>query len=253
MYDEEVVEAGAVAIGIDCGQNYPRQQSHRLLRWKNGSILHKQLPHCLGGFLVAFTIFSNRVAVQTVLLQIGTSTREARKTVWQSPFLLEPTGQPPEAFDRYADLLALIHWTVDGGAVTGHIHDFRQRIRRLWKQRNCCTFKVGGRRSAVGDGVSSFGDYDRISDVIAALPLWQWIHSVGCSSTQSHSCARQSGKSQIHRWSMDTWSTSNVDSKCIIDRSKFPIGARCAALFGLQVAIRMQRIFNDRTKPCRSS
>ena len=77
--------------------------------------------------------------------------------------MLEPAGQPPEGLNRYADLLALIHWTLVEGTVTGHIHDCRQRIRPLWKQRDCCTFKVG-------DGVSSFGDFDLIQDAVEALP-----------------------------------------------------------------------------------
>lgn len=77
--------------------------------------------------------------------------------------MLEPGGQPPESIERYADLLALIHWTVQGGEVVGHIHDCRRRIRPLWKQKDCCTFKVG-------DGVTSFGDFDRLEDAIAELP-----------------------------------------------------------------------------------
>ncbi|MEO1639377.1 MAG: hypothetical protein AAFU41_09055 [Pseudomonadota bacterium] len=77
--------------------------------------------------------------------------------------MLEPGGQPPEAIERYADLLALIHWTVEGGEVVGHIHDCRRRIRPLWKQKGCCTFNVG-------DGITSFGDFDRIEDALAELP-----------------------------------------------------------------------------------
>ncbi len=77
--------------------------------------------------------------------------------------MLAPGGQPPEALDRYADLIALIHWTVVDGEVSGHIHDCRRRVRPLWKQRDCCTFKVG-------DGINSFGDFDNIQDAIDALP-----------------------------------------------------------------------------------
>lgn len=75
----------------------------------------------------------------------------------------EPGGQPPEALDRYADLIALIHWTVVDGEVSGHIHDCRRHVRPLWKQRDCCTFKVG-------DGIRSFGDFDSIQEAIDALP-----------------------------------------------------------------------------------
>lgn len=77
--------------------------------------------------------------------------------------MLELGGQPPEAIKRYADLLALIHWTVEAGEVEGHIHDCRRRIGPLWKQKDCCSFKVG-------DGKTSFGDFDRLDEAIAALP-----------------------------------------------------------------------------------
>lgn len=77
--------------------------------------------------------------------------------------MLDAGGQPPDGPHRSADLLALIHWTVVGGVVVGHVHDCRQRVRPLWKQRDCCTFKVG-------DGLTSFGDYDDIQQAVDALP-----------------------------------------------------------------------------------
>ena len=77
--------------------------------------------------------------------------------------MLELQGQPPMGLERYADLIALIHWTIDGGQVVGHLHDCRRRVRPLWKQQDCCTFKVG-------DGVSSFGDFNSIQEAITTLP-----------------------------------------------------------------------------------
>lgn len=77
--------------------------------------------------------------------------------------MLEPGGQPPTDIRRAADLIALIHWRIEDGEVTGHLHDCRRRIRPLWKQRGCCTVTVG-------DGSSSFGDVDRLEDALAALP-----------------------------------------------------------------------------------
>ncbi|WP_346836705.1 hypothetical protein [Microbulbifer sp. SAOS-129_SWC] len=77
--------------------------------------------------------------------------------------MLEPGGQPPGDIRRAADLIALIHWQLDNGAVVGHLHDCRRRVRPLWKVGGCCTVTVG-------NGVSSFGDFDRLEDAIAALP-----------------------------------------------------------------------------------
>ncbi|MBB3232259.1 right-handed parallel beta-helix repeat-containing protein [Halomonas stenophila] len=77
--------------------------------------------------------------------------------------MLEAGGQPPGDIRRAADLIALIHWQLEGGEVVGHIHDCRRKIRPLWKLRGCCTVTVG-------NGVSSFGDVDRLEDAIAALP-----------------------------------------------------------------------------------
>lgn len=77
--------------------------------------------------------------------------------------MLEPGGQPPGDTRRAADLIALIHWKLDGGEVVGHLHDCRRRIRPLWKLQGCCTVTVG-------NGVTSFGDVDRLEDAIAALP-----------------------------------------------------------------------------------
>lgn len=77
--------------------------------------------------------------------------------------MLEAGGQPPGDIRRAADLIALIHWQLEGGEVVGHIHDCRRKIRPLWKLRGCCTVTVG-------NGVSSFGDVDRLEDAVAALP-----------------------------------------------------------------------------------
>ncbi|SCY10365.1 hypothetical protein SAMN05216420_102310 [Nitrosospira sp. Nl5] len=77
--------------------------------------------------------------------------------------MLELQGQPPMGLERYADLIGLIHWTIDSGQVAGHLHDCRRRIRPLWQQQDCCTFKVG-------DGVASFGDFNSIHEAITSLP-----------------------------------------------------------------------------------
>ena len=86
----------------------------------------------------------------------------ANDTVFPKRFL-EPQGQPPGNVERFADLIALIHWTVDGGNVVGHIHDCRRRVRPLWQLKGCCTLTVG-------DGHSSFGDFNRLADALDALP-----------------------------------------------------------------------------------
>ena len=103
--------------------------------------------------------------------------------------MLEAGGQPPDAIARAADLIALIHWRVEAGAVTGHLHDCRRRVRPLWQLDRCCTLTVG-------DGVSSFGDYDRLADAIAALPhqggricLLPGRHRAGVSLSARHDVA----------------------------------------------------------------
>jgi hypothetical protein len=83
-------------------------------------------------------------------------------TVFPRRFL-DAGGQPPSDVRRAADLIALIHWTVMGGVVTGHLHDCRRKVRPLWKQNRCCTITVG-------DGLSSFGDVDSLPEAIAMLP-----------------------------------------------------------------------------------
>lgn len=83
-------------------------------------------------------------------------------TVFPRRFL-DAGGQPPSDIRRSADLIALIHWTVSGGVVSGHLHDCRRRVRPLWKQDRCCTITVG-------DGLTSFGDVDNLADAIAMLP-----------------------------------------------------------------------------------
>jgi hypothetical protein len=110
--------------------------------------------------------------------------------------MLEPGGQPPEGIRRSLDLIALIHWRVRGGAVAWDIHDCRRRVRPLWKQRGCCTFTVG-------NGLESYGDYDRLSDALAALPheggricLLPGIHDVEArlhdlSNVTIEGCGRQ--------------------------------------------------------------
>lgn len=86
----------------------------------------------------------------------------ANDTVFPKRFL-ESEGQPPGNIKRFADLIALIHWSLEDGEVVGHIHDCRRRVRPLWQQKGCCTLTVG-------DGHSSFGDFDRLSDALDALP-----------------------------------------------------------------------------------
>ncbi|WP_019955006.1 right-handed parallel beta-helix repeat-containing protein [Yoonia vestfoldensis] len=109
------------------------------------------------GLVLNFTAAGNPGDHWTFSLRVN-----ANDTVYPKR-MLDPGGKPPDGPHRSADLLALIHWSVVGGTVVGHVHDCRQRVRPLWKQRDCCTFKVG-------DGLTSFGDFDTIQQAIDALP-----------------------------------------------------------------------------------
>ncbi|MGH6612690.1 right-handed parallel beta-helix repeat-containing protein [Sphingomonas sp.] len=80
------------------------------------------------------------------------------------PAIGEVPVAPPIGPRRFHAPLGLLTWSVSGaGVATAEIHDCRNRFRRLCKIRGCCTYHVG-------DGQSSFGDYQNIQEAIDALP-----------------------------------------------------------------------------------
>ena len=73
-------------------------------------------------------------------------------------------AQPPQGIDYHRVPLAELNWNAPrqlGGPP--EIEDCRRRFRSLTQQDTCCTFRVG-------DGLSSFGDFDSIQAAIDALP-----------------------------------------------------------------------------------
>ena len=77
-------------------------------------------------------------------------------------------GRPPHGLQRRIAPLGLIHWTVAGTNVTGTVvQDCRPRFRPLTDQKVCCTFTVG-------DGISTFGDFDSIEAALQAIPQNTW-------------------------------------------------------------------------------
>ena len=59
--------------------------------------------------------------------------------------------------------LALIGWSIAGGAVVGAVVDCRARFRPLCQLKGCCTI-------IVGDGSASHGEFTSIQDAVDALP-----------------------------------------------------------------------------------
>lgn len=68
---------------------------------------------------------------------------------------------PPIGPRRFHAPLALITWPSSQGAP--QIEDCRNKFRRLCRIKSCCTYQVG-------DGHSSFGDFNSIQEAIDALP-----------------------------------------------------------------------------------
>lgn len=67
------------------------------------------------------------------------------------------TGMPAHAPRRHIAPLGIIDFTA------GTVHHCRDQFRPLWRMEDCCTVTVG-------DGESSFGDFQSIAAAIAALP-----------------------------------------------------------------------------------
>ncbi|MFY9510145.1 MAG: DUF6519 domain-containing protein, partial [Rubrivivax sp.] len=76
-----------------------------------------------------------------------------------------PTGAAPQGVAYRRVALAEMTWAPgpQGGFVAGDIEDCRRKFRPLTNQKICCTFNVG-------DGRSSFGDFNRIEDALHHLP-----------------------------------------------------------------------------------
>ena len=70
---------------------------------------------------------------------------------------------PPAGPREFFTVLALVRWSLVGGAVTAAIHDCRERFRSLCRNNGCC-------RVTVGDGQDSHGDFTSIQDAVNALP-----------------------------------------------------------------------------------
>lgn len=72
---------------------------------------------------------------------------------------------PPVGIVYHRVALAEIDWTARRNTdISGAIEDCRKRFRPLTNQKICCTFLVG-------DGVSSFGDFNELEEAARHLPL----------------------------------------------------------------------------------
>jgi hypothetical protein len=69
-------------------------------------------------------------------------------------------GTAPMGPRRFYATLATITWS---GSNTATIHDCRNRFRSLCRVKGCCSYQVG-------DGHSSFGDFNDLAAAVAALP-----------------------------------------------------------------------------------
>lgn len=78
--------------------------------------------------------------------------------------LLDPMGAAPIGPRRFYAPLALIHWSVNAsGVVSARIDDCRNRFRRLCQVKGCCSYQVG-------DGRTTFGEFNDIQAAVEALP-----------------------------------------------------------------------------------
>lgn len=92
---------------------------------------------------------------------------DAPESVHPWNLLIDPAaGELPEAPPigprRFHAPLALVTWPDPLGS-DPEIHDCRNRFRRLCQIKSCCTFQVG-------DGQTSFGDFNTIQAAVDALP-----------------------------------------------------------------------------------
>lgn len=74
-----------------------------------------------------------------------------------------PANAPPQGLVLRRVAVAEINWRADGTAGPEDIEDCRRPFRPLTQQKVCCTWLVG-------DGRTSFGDFNRIEDAIRHLP-----------------------------------------------------------------------------------
>lgn len=76
----------------------------------------------------------------------------------------EIRGAPPIGPRRFYAPLAILPWRADAaGNLVATPDDCRNRFRRLCRIKSCCTFQVG-------DGDTTFGDFNDLQDAIEALP-----------------------------------------------------------------------------------
>lgn len=105
---------------------------------------------------------------------------------------------PPVGIVYHRVPLAEINWTARRDtAISGGIEDCRKRFRPLTNQRLCCTLLVG-------DGLSSFGDFNSLEEAAAHLPASGGelcllpglhranLHLQGKSTIKIHGCPRRS-------------------------------------------------------------
>ena len=70
---------------------------------------------------------------------------------------------PPSGPRHFFTVLALVRWTLVGGAPSAAVHDCRERFRSLCRHNGCCTV-------IVGDGHDTHGDFTSIQAAIDSLP-----------------------------------------------------------------------------------
>ena len=78
--------------------------------------------------------------------------------------LLDPAGSAPVGPRRFYAPLALLGWRADAeGTLSAEVDDCRNRFRRLCQIKGCCTYQVG-------DGRTTFGEFNTIQAAVDALP-----------------------------------------------------------------------------------
>ena len=155
---------------------------------------------------------------------------------------------PPIGPRRFHAPLGLVTWpTPLGAAPQGEIHDCRNRFRRLCRIKGCCTWQVG-------DGQSSFGDFNSIQDAVDALPaeggeicLLPGIH-LGPIDLRNRRDIKVSGCGGRTRIEIDADPANpgrpgvRLDGSRNISFSDFTISARAAPAFGARTLSQETRI-----------
>jgi len=160
---------GATAFGTAPPNNQPKETT--FFRLWNGILrvqdfTNNQLPNQVGIFLHFEAPFTGSRYVpgdywtfEVRAGEIGNDTSLVGKDLGAGNFL----RVPPKGIHYHRVSLAILSW-VSTTAVLTPIEDCRHLFQPLTRLATCCTYRVG-------DGLDSWGDFEKIQDAVDHLPL----------------------------------------------------------------------------------